>query len=123
MDIKLDQDQMMTVVSGALLKAITVDQQKTLIEGAIKHLLDPQKTGNSYSSTYESPIQRAFKDAVERIAVLKANEILEHDPVIQGKIKDLILEGINRMFEDETREKAVTRIGQAIVKAFSGDSY
>src|SRR5882762_7773593 len=107
MDIKLDQEQMTTVVSAAILKSIDEDQRNVLIEGAIKHLLTAPPS-NGYGSTRVSPLMDAFNSAAGRVASQLATEMISGDEVLKGRIRVLINDAFEKVFT-ESREKTVDR--------------
>lgn len=123
MDIKLDQEQMTTVVSAAILKSIDEDQRNVLIEGAIKHLLTRPPSNNGYGSNQrESPLMDAFNSAAAHVAHKLAEEMISGDETLKGKIKSLISDAFEKVFT-ESREKTVGKIADAIVAGMHSDKY
>jgi len=119
MQITLDQDQMKTLVSEALLA--TIDQQKrdTLIKDAITHLLTPQKSSYS-SSPPVSPLQEAFRAAVYACAQTFAREELGKDDNFRARIRALLLDALTQL-ETKNREATINNLAKAIERGMAYD--
>lgn len=120
MDIKLNEEQMQSIVSAAIFQTLDEQQKEMMIKDALKHLMTAVPRG-SYGERY-SPLAEAFHRAVQDQARKLATEMLENNAEINTKIQSLISEGVQQLMTDK-REGTVLRIADAIVKGMTGERY
>ena len=118
MDIKLNVDQVKDIVSEAVLRSLDQDTRNTLIQGAIKSLLEPVGKDTMYSKA-KSPLQQAFEQAVYSVAISIARETMEKDTIVQQQIKVLLTEAMEKVMI-QNREKTVDLIANAITTGMGG---
>lgn len=121
MEIKLDNDQLKTVVSEAILQSLDATKKDELIKSALAYLLTPQNT-TTYGRKGESPIQCAFNNALEFLARDTAKEMLASDESIQTTIRGLISDAVKALGE-RNREDTVMKISNAIASGLSSSAY
>lgn len=122
MDIKLDEEQLRTVVSGAIFKTLDEQQKDLLIQGAIQHLLTVPPSTNSYDRR-KSPLMEAFNYAVNNVAKTVAVEMVTKDEKVKSTITDLVHKAMDNLLDPERNSKVVDSITDAIVKGMTGDRY
>jgi len=113
--INLEQMGLHSVISAAILAALDQQSRELLIKGALEHLLTP---GAGYSGKQASPLEDAFKHALNRLAFQLAEETLANDAAVKDKIQGLLSEAMETVFVTN-REKTVTKIAESITEAMN----
>lgn len=118
MNLSLNDDQLKTVISGAVLQAITPESRDKLLSEALSSLL---KAG---SSDYDkkSPLQRAFDHAIADIAREMVTKQFSEDQAVRQKVGDLVAEAVTRVLDGD-REKIVKKMSESLTNWLHGDSY
>ena len=116
--IDLSDEQLQEVVSVAILQAIDKTQRDNLIKEAIRGLLAPKEEPGGYGRTGPTPIQEAFNHAVSGVAHQVAREMLENDPETKEKIRSLLNDVLQRVFDHE-REQMTHAMVNAFITALS----
>jgi hypothetical protein len=117
--VNLDSELLGQMIGSAVMQSITTEQRDTLIKAAVLHLLTPEKSSNSYSSTpTASPMQKAFNQAVELFATKFVRESLEHDDQFAATLKALLEEAVTKATTGPNREAVVEKMASAIASAF-----
>lgn len=117
MNIQFDNDQLKAVISEAILRNFDEQKRDALIQGAITHLLTPERPG--YGGKAESPIERAFRDALRWQAEALARDMISNDETIKAKLKGLIVDAMERVFANP--DGLTKRIADAVERGLSGD--
>lgn len=119
MDVRIDKETAKELVGEALLGALTAEKRDILIQGALAHLI-----GGRDSHDKLSPLERIWRDAIERIAREQAAAALSTNEVVKAEVDKFIADGLKHLFEKpEVRQKAVERIADAVVTAMFGSRY
>jgi len=108
--IDLDQNMLQDVVSAAIMQSLDETKRNTMIQGAIKHLLNPEQ--GSYGRR-ESPIEQAFRLAIHSVAERVARDMLENDQRVSDGIKMLLSEALDNLLVTN-RDKTVEKLADAI---------
>jgi uncharacterized membrane-anchored protein YjiN (DUF445 family) len=120
MEIKIEQEKVQAIISQAILKELGENQRDMLIAQAIEYLLKEQASGSGYSSTKFIPLHQAFNSAVAHSAQKVARELVENDEQIQAKLKALLTEAMEKVF-NEKRETMVDSMAAAFIKGFDSN--
>lgn len=86
MDLKLSEEQLLSVISGAIIAQLTDEMRADIIKQAIIHLTTPVKDGYG-RNTKETPLQRAFDRAVENVSHQVAHEFVANHPDFKAAIE------------------------------------
>lgn len=117
MELKLSDDHLKQVLSGAILQMIAPEQREELLRGALADLMMPKKP--SYSSgPAVSRIQELFNDAAVQIArdVIRAE--LERDGAMRTAIAAAAVASLTKVVTDsDLIESMATLIGKAFSAA------
>ena len=95
-EIKIDDEQMQQLITGAVLKTLDDKTKNDMIGQAIAHLVS-----SSYGS--DTVLMYAFKQAVEAAARTAIDKVLVNSEDFQDRAKALITEVLNSWL-DETDE-------------------
>lgn len=115
MKIDLGNDESLkAIMSEALLRAIDQETRDRLIKEAIVHLTSPP-ANTSYGARRPSPLEEAYRWAVDAYAKRTAHEMLEKDETLQAQVKSLLNEAMERAFVTH-REATVERVSNAIAE-------
>lgn len=116
MEIKIgDSESLKAIMSEAILRALDDATKERLIKEAIAHLLAPQPPAYNGAPRRPSPLEEAYKWAVETYAKRTAHEMLEKDEALQAQVKGLLNEAMERAFTKH-REATVERVANAIAE-------
>lgn len=110
MNIQINPDDVKALVSEAILKTLDDEKRATLIKDAIAHLLTPP-TGGGYGYDKTTPLQSAFRVAVEHTARRLCLEMLEQDEGLKGQIRALLTEAMEKAMTTQ-REKVVNDMAE-----------
>jgi hypothetical protein len=113
-ELNLDEAGIKESISEAVLHALDANQREGLIQAAIAYLLSPD---DLYGRKQESPLQRAFQQALINVAREVVRQGLEADPEIRVRFEALFQEAMHRFFETN-REKTLERIVNALTESF-----
>lgn len=119
MNVQLDPKMVSELAAAAIMTTLSAEQRNILISNAIQYLLTPAGTGYNKQS---SPIESAFNEALRRHAVIVAEQMLEGDDVIKGKLQQLISEAVHKLFTDN-RDATIGRVVQSITEGLCGKGY
>ena len=115
--VDLDDDQIASVATSAILAMITGEQREAIVERAVRSLLMP----DSHSYGNESPLQRAFKLALDRVATKVCEEEIGRSPEIMAHVQELVQGAVKRVLGDEERKaKMIEEIAYKIGDALGG---
>ena len=89
MKIEIPDDQITEVFSASILSSLTTETRDQMIQGAIAHLMHKDKKDYG-SGHYDSPLESAFKGAIERLARDFAVKELENNQEVKSVMKDYI---------------------------------
>lgn len=115
MDVKLDSEEMRSVISEALLRAIDVKTRDALIKESLQNLLE-KPTGGGLYGTKTSPIEDAFRNAASVVAMQEARRLLESDADFLAKLQSMIADAV-RLMTDTNREKCVSSLADTLATA------
>jgi hypothetical protein len=102
-----DSDALKSIMADAIVRAV---DEKTR-----DALLAPGEPAYHGGQRRASPLEEAYKWAVERHAQKAAHEILEQDEAVKTKVRDLLREAMDRAFVKH-REATVERVATAIAE-------
>ncbi len=98
----------------AILRSLDDATRERLIKEAIAHLIAPQKDAYGYLKR-PSPLEEAYKAAVESYARRTAHEMLESDETVKAQGKAVLHEAMERAFVTH-REATVQRVADALAE-------
>jgi len=113
-DLKLDPDSLTVMVQKAIIDSITPEQRNKLVTEAIESLLQAPKR-DRYGSPTTPPLTQAFERAVETAAYKVVRDMIENDPAVQARIRELVSAPITELCEgnyDGLPEKIGEAVGQ-----------
>lgn len=112
-----DDVALKSIMSEAILRSLDDAKRETIIRGAIEHLMTPQV--DQYNrGTRASPLEQAFRNAIELEASRYARDRVASDPAVQTMIARLFTEALARAESDDTRAKIVDGMVTALARAF-----
>jgi len=114
MQIPIDQNALRELVSKAILDSLTGDKRDELLKGAIKELIETPKNTGPYGPKV-SKLEQAFAQAVEVSANRIITDMMNNDEALISKIKGVMVEAVERAFEETGRAKMIEAISNAIV--------
>lgn len=106
-------------MSETLLKTLNDDSRHTLIQGAIRALLDPARDGYHKG---KSPLQFSFEQAVERFATKMIEVEFDKNLDLQKEIKDIVAQAVSRWL-NEDKAKMVEKVSELISRSLYGSRY
>lgn len=117
MNVQIDLgENIKDVVAEAVLRSLDEKKREALIQGAIAHLLTP-RDGDARNNL--SPIERAFRDAVTKLAEgLMEEEV--NKPETRAKFQAVVQDAVTKALE-QNREKTVEKISSAVYSALYND--
>ncbi len=122
MEIKIEQEHVQQIISDAILKELGEEKRNLLISQAIDMLLKQQTTGSGYNQRSFIPLHESFNNAAQQVSMKIAREYLESNEDVQNKIKQLLVDAIERVFTTK-REEIITKIADAFEKGFESRGY
>lgn len=121
MKFELDDKQMKSLFSEALLTALGEGQRNNIIKEAIAHLTT--KTSEGYGKGI-TPIQQAFNEAVQSHAHQAARKFFEENEEARKSIDEAIIEGYRKFVSGFHDGKLYEAIAEKIGSAFkNSDRY
>lgn len=121
MKIELSEENLKSVVSEAIMNSLSLEQRNVLIQNAISYLLTP--TSNSLYDQKKSPMQEAFNNAISQVAREVVTEEMKSNSEIKLKIKELMANAIEKMFEPEAQNAIISNIQESFRNAFDRSRY
>jgi hypothetical protein len=120
-ELKIPEDQMRSLVAGAVMQTLTSESRENLIKTAImEHLLKPSgKRRNSWDPPPQTPLQQAFNNAVYKVAQDVCEEMLKKDDTLKKQVESLYADACKQVFEGEGRQKLVYTLAGTISSALS----
>lgn len=115
MNIQLDPETLKSIVAEAIMASLDDKKREALISGAISHLLTPNT--ERYGSQ-KSPLDDAFRYAVQQVAQKIATEMIANDEVVKTKIRTLLNEAMLRVMETN-REATINKLANAITEGMA----
>ena len=117
MEIKIgDSESLKAIMSEAILRALDDATRERLIREAIAYLIAPQEPyGGGFGKKRPSPLEEAYKGAVESYARRTAHEMLESDETVKAQVKGVLHEAMERAFVTH-REATVQRVADALAE-------
>jgi len=113
MNVQLKAEDLHHILSEAILLQLTQEKRDEFMKAALASLL--ARTDNQYDR--RSVIEKAFHEAAGDVARKEAGKMMEADPKFQAKLKELIVEAVERVF-GANREKTIEKIADAIRSTF-----
>ncbi len=110
-----DSGALKDLMSEAILRALDDATKEKLITNAIAHLIAPQEPYNGYGKRRESPLEEAYKCAVQSLALRMAHDVLDKDERVKEQVRSLLHEAMERAFVTH-REATVERVANAIAE-------
>lgn len=110
-----DSEGLKALMSEAILRALDDATREKLIKEAIAHLMAPQPPAYNGAPRRPSPLEEAYKWAVETYARRTAHELIEKDGTVKAQIQSLLNEAMQRAFTTH-REATVERVATAIAE-------
>jgi hypothetical protein len=112
--ISIPADAMQQVVAKAIMEGLTEDQRTSVIASAVQYLLTPQKV-NSWDREGPTPVEVAFKNAVDKVVREVAFDMVEANEDLRAKIRDMVQDAIAAVLRDDSagydlRENVVTTL-------------
>lgn len=111
MHVEIKEPQLKELISAAFMEMLTPENREKILREAIENLLR-SSTNNPYDR--RSELQRAFDMATYRVVEDMARDFIEKDESVKGKIRELMLAGIERAFTGEKREKLIENVASSL---------
>lgn len=106
-----DNANLQDIISAAILQTLDEKKRESLLTQAIAYLLTPER---AYAGApARSPLEDAYKTAVESQARRMAFDMLDKDEALKEKLRGLLTEAMERAFVTH-REATVERVANAI---------
>lgn len=118
MKLDVSDEQMRTIVSGAILAHLAPEGRDEILRSAVVELMTTRDEGYGARARRVSKLQLAFENAVLTVAQDVAREMLTQDEALRAKIRGLMAEAWARAFDKE-REATLTRVSEALVRAMT----
>ena len=115
--LQLDGDALREATVQAMLGVLTPEVKAQVLERAIGELLKPST--NSWDK-HKSAIERAFEQAVERVATQEALRMVTEDASIQARVQELLRTTADKVLGADT-EKLAQRMADAFVNSMRKD--
>lgn len=117
MKLDIDDDQMKSLLSEAIYASLDEKKRGALIKGALEHLLTPDRN-SGYGVTGQTPIQRAFNNAIETVANTVVREELTKNEAVRAKIEEMMASAVAAFIGAE-RETMIKRMSDAIASSLT----
>lgn len=111
-DIKLTDEMLNGVISGAILQMLTPEVRTQLIGDAVKSLLE--ESSDRWGS--KSKIQEAFEHAAREVCHTVAREMLLDDPKVKAEMAAMLTAAWETMIQD--RNAVINKLAHTLAKAF-----
>lgn len=121
MNIDLSDEQMQSIVSGAILQAMGTEARDTVMKAAIEYLITPLES-RSYGSKTKTPLQVAFEEAVNRYAQRAAYEYMDQNAEARDQIRSVFVAAYEKMITDYN-QTLIEKIAQHMADALTKDRY
>lgn len=109
--LQLDGEALREATAQAILGTLTPEVRAKLLERAVQEVLAPST--DSWRRG-QSPLDIAFRDAVEKVAHAEAKRLIEEDGELTGRIKELLRVTADRVLNAD-QEKLTARMADAFV--------
>lgn len=113
-EVKVLGLEMEALVKKALFDSLTEDTKNQLIRESIEHLLKRDSKG--YSG-YSSPLDEAFRRALETCSREWVMEFVKNDPVIKEKFQKIVTDALEQCLTVQ-RDVLINEIVKAFINAF-----
>lgn len=119
MDLKLDPEAVQSIASAAIFEHLGQEARDSIVKQAVEHLLTPEKSRSGYGyGAGETPIQKAFDQAITAVAYKVVKEQIENDPAVQERILEILGPLLVSATEAEAKEgfdaMLADRLGSAL---------
>lgn len=105
-ELKLTDDQLQDIISGAIIEAIGPEERNRLIKAAIIEMFERSKEPGAFGGR-RTTVQTMFEIAVERYATEVIHEMLKDDEELRAKIKGIIHKAVDDAAADETFARTI----------------
>ena len=123
MDLQLKDDQLDKIIAKAILDTLSSETREELVTNAVKELIQIPKNTTTYGDK-RSVLQRAFGQAVSRVAEELIREQLEEDSLFKTKIQVLLKDISEELFDNkEKRKTIIDKMVDTIIKGLDQDRY
>ena len=95
--LSLEGDALREATMQAITGVLTPEMQAQMIQSAVEALLSPVQT--FHSSRRETPIELAFREAVDMAVRKEAREMVENSAELRGHIAELLRLSIDKVIE------------------------
>lgn len=119
MNLSLSDSQLKEVVAAAIVAQLTPENREKLIAEAIKNLISPD---SSKFSGGTSPLQEAFKYAIQATARELIEKRLAEDDTVKTALNAIITDALKAVLTTN-REKAVEKMADSLSTFLSGSRY
>jgi hypothetical protein len=115
--LQLEGDALREAIAQSILGHLTPEVQRELLDKAIQAVLAPST--NSYDRG-KSPLQRAFEDAVQRVAQQEAVRMMTEDESVKAKMQQLLRDTADKVLAADT-DKLAERMAEAFIASMRRD--
>lgn len=119
LNLQLDPVALREATVQAISGILTPEVRAQILQEAIRAVLKPST--NSWEKGV-SPLEKAFQDAVEKLAREEAKRYIEESPEVATKLKELLRETADKVLS-VNRDKMVERMADAFVSSIKSDRY
>lgn len=118
MQLQLDDGQLKSLISEAILQSLDEQKKDALIKASLQHLLTEESV--NYGSKRPSPLEQAFRHAANDVAREVAREQLLNNADFKSQVQKLMQEAMNIVFEKKA-EAIADKLGDAIANGLGRD--
>ncbi len=123
MDLQLKDDQLDKIIAKAILDTLSDKTREELVINAVKDLIQTPKDTTMHGDK-KSVLQRAFAQAVSRVAEEIIRKQLEEDSMFKFKVKQLLTDISEELFDNkEKRQTIIEKMVNTIIKGLDQDRY
>lgn len=115
MELKIDDANMQKLIGEALVQSLDQKGRDALIGQALTFLVTKTKQGSGYGAKEESPIDLAFRRAIQNEAEKFARELVA-TPEFSEKMQSVLRDAMAQVFVDGKREALVQNMAEAMRK-------
>ena len=117
-NLSINPDEVSALVTKAILDAMTQEAREKLIKDAIVYLMTPERA--AYGQTSLSPIEGIFRAAVHSVAREVVTDIVQNDPSIREKIREIGGKVFERALSSEEK---LNQMATTLVEAMMTNTY
>ena len=116
MKLELDEAQLKSIVSEAILKLFDDKKRDAIVAEAVSYLLTPKRV-DSYTSKTQTPLQEAFEGAMHGVAWSVVKDLLANDDEIRLQLRTIASAAMTRAL---AKDELVEKMADSFASLFAG---